>query len=86
MILPPNAIMPEFWARQAQMLPLPAEPGIVVQHAYFIEALGSWIAEDVEDEDYLRWVLGPEARILLGSVLKDGGERCVSAKAAGGNP
>lgn len=67
--LPPNSIMPWAWSLKAELRGLPGDPGMEKDTAFWIEELSAWIADDDEDADYLREILGSSARVLLGSEL-----------------
>lgn len=67
--LPPFAFLPPFWAKQATLRELPADPGLSPDHACWIENLGAWIAEDASDAKWLRKIVGKSARILTPSDL-----------------
>jgi len=66
--------MPRKWWAKCDLREVPgAPPGMESEVAHWIDELQAWIAEDAEHAELLREALGPEARILLGSVLMEGG-------------
>jgi hypothetical protein len=67
--LPPVAFLPPIWAKQATLRDLPAAPGLLPDHACWIENLGAWIATNASDAKSLRQILGTSARVLTPSNL-----------------